>query len=117
MVGEVEVSRVGIRDGLSVDLTVQMEDPRDYDFRPSLHFEHTTLTVKSQTDGSVLAEVPLDQEQIDAMMADRSATLRVKVSVTGMHGRLNIIHPIIADGKAKKLANANWKTTLPVHVA
>ena len=46
MVGEVEVSRVGIRDGLSVDLTVQMEDPRDYDFRPSLHFEHTTLTVK-----------------------------------------------------------------------
>ena len=55
MVGEVEVSRVGIRDGLSVDLTVQMEDPRDYDFRPSLHFEHTTLTVKSQTDGSVMA--------------------------------------------------------------
>ena len=51
------------------------------------------------------------------MMADRSATLRVKFSVTGMHGRLNIIHPIIADGKAKKLANANWKTTLPVHVA
>lgn len=117
MVGQVEVSRVGIRDGLSVDLTVQMDHPRDYDFRPSLHFQDTTLIVKSQSDGSVMAEVTLDQEQINAIMADRSATLRVKFSVTGMHGRLNIVHPIIADGKAKKLANANWKTTLPVHMA
>ncbi|DAC10397.1 MAG TPA: hypothetical protein HA276_01465 [Candidatus Poseidoniaceae archaeon] len=117
MVGEVEVSRVGIRDGLSVDLAVQMEHPGDYDFRPSLHFEHTTLIVRSQTDGSTMAEIPLDQEQINAMMADRAVTLRVKFSVTGMHGRLNIIHPIVADGKAKKLANANWKTTLPVHIA
>ena len=117
MVGQVEVSRVGIRDGLSVDLTVQMDHPRDYDFRPSLHFQDTTLIVKSQSDGSVMAEVTLDQEQINAIMTDRSATLRVKFSVTGMHGRLNIVHPIIADGKAKKLANANWKTTLPVHMA
>jgi hypothetical protein len=50
-------------------------------------------------------------------MADRAATLRIKFSVVGMHGRLKIIQPIIADGKAKKLANANWKTTLPVHIA
>ena len=61
MVGQVEVSRVGIRDGLSVDLAVQMEHPGDYDFRPSLHFEHTTLSVRSLTDGSTLVEVPLDQ--------------------------------------------------------
>ena len=117
MVVQVEVSRVGIRDGLSVDLAVQMEHPGDYDFRPSLHFEHTTLSVRSLTDGSTLVEVPLDQEQINAMLADRAVTLRIKFSVTGMHGRLNIIHPIIADGKAKKLANANWKTKLPVDIA
>jgi len=117
MVEQVEVSRVGIRDGLSLDLTVQMAHPDDWDFRPSLHFQHTTLSILSSTDGSTMAEVTLDQEQINAMMADRAATLRVKFAVTGMHGRLNIIHPIIADGKAKKLANANWKTTLPVHVA
>ena len=93
-----------------------MAHPDDWDFRPSLHFQHTTLSIRSETDGSTLAEVVLDQEHINAMMADRAATLRVKFTVTGMHGRLNIIHPIIADGKAKKLANANWKTTLPVHV-
>ena len=40
---------------------------------------------------------------------DRQVELRVKFGVHGMHGRLNHIHPIIADGKAKKLANANGK--------
>jgi len=48
------------------------------------------------------------------LMRDRVAELRVKFQVQGMHGRLNDIHPIIADGKAKKLATANWKTTQPV---
>ena len=38
----------------------------------------------------------------------------MKFQVHGMHGRLNKIHPIIADGKAKKLATANWKTTQQV---
>ena len=33
------------------------------------------------------------------------AELRVKFQVHGMHGRLNDIHPIIADGKAKKLCD------------
>jgi hypothetical protein len=31
-----------------------------------------------------------------------------------MHGILKKIAPIIADGKAKKLATANWKTIQPV---
>jgi len=31
-----------------------------------------------------------------------------------MHGRLNNIQPIIADGKAKKLATANWKSVQPI---
>jgi hypothetical protein len=31
-----------------------------------------------------------------------------------MHGKLQTINPIIADGKAKKLATATWKTTQPV---
>ena len=42
------------------------------------------------------------------------AELRVKFQVHGMHGSLGKINPIIADGKAKKLATANWKTTQSV---
>ncbi len=48
---------------------------------------------------------------MEAVVRDQAAELRVKFHVRGMHGRLNDIHPIIADGKAKKLATANWKTT------
>ena len=56
-----------------------------------------------------MANIDLDSEQMEAAERERQVELRVKFSVTGMHGRLNHIHPIIADGKAKKLANANWR--------
>jgi hypothetical protein len=51
---------------------------------------------------------------MQALEASLTAELRVKFHVHGMHGRLDKIAPIIADGKAKKLATANWKTTQPV---
>ena len=57
----------------------------------------------------------LEEEMLLVAERDRSAELRVKFVVSGMHGRLTHIHPIIADGKAKKLAESRWKTTLPIH--
>ena len=66
------------------------------------------------TSGEALASVELDDEQMQALEASLTAELRVKFQVHGMHGRLNKIAPIIADGKAKKLATANWKTVQPV---
>ena len=51
---------------------------------------------------------------MEVLQRDRVAELRVKFNVHGMHGKLAIINPIIADGKAKKLATANWKTTQSV---
>ena len=61
-----------------------------------------------------MASIELNDEQMETIQRDRVAELRVKFQVQGMHGRLKIIHPIIADGKAKKLATANWKTTQSV---
>jgi hypothetical protein len=114
MVDTVEVSRVTIRDTLSVDLSVWMNDPDDWDFRPSLFYANNTLSVRCANQGHELASVELDDEQDETLHRDRAAELRVKFQVHGMHGRLNKIHPIIADGKAKKLATANWKTTQSV---
>jgi hypothetical protein len=79
-----------------------------------LSYAGTTLTIRCANQGTTLATVELDDEQDEALQRDRVAELRVKFQVHGMHGRLNDIHPIIADGKAKKLATANWKTTQPV---
>ena len=114
MVETVEITRVNIRDSLSVDVSVWMNHPNDMDFRPSLSVSGSKFTISSHSDGTELASVELDETQMEAVVRDQSAELRVKFQVQGMHGRLKDIHPIIADGKAKKLATANWKTTQSV---
>ncbi len=116
MVESVEISRVNIRDTLSLDLSVWMNHPDDMDFRPSLSCKEKTFTISSITSGEALASIDLDDEQMQALEASLTAELRVKFQVHGMHGRLNKIAPIIADGKAKKLATANWKTVQPVRM-
>tara|TARA_B100000925_G_scaffold215720_1_gene164956 strand:- start:29 stop:436 length:408 start_codon:yes stop_codon:yes gene_type:complete len=116
MVESVEISRVNIRDTLSLDISVWMNHPDDMDFRPSLSCKDKTFTISSITTGEALASIELDDEQMQALEASMTAELRVKFQVHGMHGRLNKIAPIIADGKAKKLATANWKTTQTVTI-
>ena len=114
MVDTIEISRVNIRDSLSVDLSVWMNNPNDWQFQPTLSVTGNTFTVSSKETGDSLASIELDDEQLEAVQRDKTAELRVKFQVHGMHGRLNNIQPIIADGKAKKLATANWKTQQPV---
>ena len=114
MVESVEITRVNIRDMLSLDISVWMNHPDDMDFRPSLSCKEKMFTISSISSGDTLATVELDDEQMQALEATLTAELRVKFQVHGMHGRLNKIAPIIADGKAKKLATANWKTIQPV---
>ena len=114
MVDTVEIGRITLRDTLSLDLSVWMHHPDDWDFWTFLSYAGTTLTILCANQGTTLATVELDDEQDEALQRVRVAELRVKFQVHGMHGRLNDIHPIIADGKAKKLATANWKTTQSV---
>jgi len=114
MVDTVEVSRLSFRDGLVVDLSVWMNDPDDWDFAPALSMDGNALVISHAGTGDIMSSIELDEEQMETVEADRTVTVRVKFQVHGMHGRLNDIHPIIADGKAKKLATANWKTVLPV---
>ena len=114
MVDSINIKRVNVRDYFSIDLAVSMNNPDDMDFRPAMSCKDKTLTIISQSSGETLASVDLDDDQMQALEASLTAELRVKFHVHGMHGRLDKIAPIIADGKAKKLATANWKTTQPV---
>ena len=115
MVDSIEINRVNVRDLLSIDLEVWMNDPDDWDFRPSAHLSGNTFSISSITSGKTMCDVNLDDEQLEAAQRDRQVELRVKFNVHGMHGRLKHIHPIIADGKAKKLATANWKSVQTIH--
>ena len=108
MVDSVEISRVNIRDTVSFDISVWMNGPNDWEFRPSLSVSGQKFIISDINNGSQMASIELDDEQMETIQRDRAAELRVKFQVHGMHGRLKKIHPIIADGKAKRLATANW---------
>ena len=114
MVDTVSVSRINVRDLLSVDIEVWMKHPDDMDFKPRLRIVENTLFISNGGSQDTLAQFGLEEEHMLAAQRDRRIELRVKFQVHGMHGRLNTINPIIADGKAKKLATANWKTVQPV---
>ena len=91
-----------------------MKHPDDMDFKPRLKIVENTLIISNGESHEALTQFDLEDEHILVAQRDRRIELRVKFQVHGMHGRLNIINPIIADGKAKKLATANWKTVQPV---
>ena len=114
MVDSIEIKRVNIRDLLSIDIEVWMNDPDDMDFRPRTHVQGNRFSVSSASTGREMASIELDDEQLEAAERDKQVELRVKFGGHGMHGRLSHIHPSIADGKAKKLANANWTTVQPI---
>ncbi len=114
MVDYIQIKKVGIRNYLSIDLEVWMHHPDDMDFKPRTHLNGRRFSISSATTGKEMVNIELDDEQFEAAERDRQVELRIKFGVHGMHGRLNHIHPIIADGKAKKLANANWKTVQPI---
>ena len=116
MVERVSVTRLNARGGVVVDLEAWMHHPNDFDFRPRISLTGSELIFDSASDGSRWCTAELDDDMVETLLRDRSVTLRVKFGVHGMHGRLDRINPIIADGKAKKLANANWKTVQPVHL-
>ena len=69
MVESVEISRVNVRDTLSLDISVWMNHPDDMDFRPSLSCNNKTFTISSITSGEDLASIQLEDEQIQALKA------------------------------------------------
>ena len=104
MVDSVEINKVNIRGTLSFDIAVWMNHPDDWEFRPSLSVDGQNFIISDINDGTPMASIELDDEQMETVQRDRVAELRVKFQVHGMHGRLKKIQPIIADGKAKKLS-------------
>ena len=78
MVDTVDIGRVNIRDTLSLDISVWMHHPDDWDFRPSLSYAGNTLTIACANQGTTLATVELDEEQDEALQRDRMAELRIK---------------------------------------
>ena len=71
MVDTIEIKRVGIRNYLSVDVEVWMNDPDDMDFKPRTHPNGNRFSISSATTGKEMVSVELDDEQMEAAERDR----------------------------------------------
>ena len=64
MVDTVEISRVNIRDSLSIDVSVWMLHPDDWDFKPRMVFSQNQLRIHNLNDDALLAEIELEADNI-----------------------------------------------------
>ena len=114
MVSSIDITKMTVRGRVVVDLEVRMQDPDEHDFQPRAHLDGSTLCITNEGYADEQASEELDDELLEACERDRFVELRVKFSVEGMHGVLTHPHPIVMDGKAKKLAEPRWKTIVPL---
>lgn len=114
MVASMEIVKIGVRDKVVVDLRVGMDSPDDHEFQPRVHLDGNTIRFTNEGYSQEFANMELDDEALAAAERDRFVELRIKFSVTGMHGVLNDMHPYPKEGKGLKLANSSWKTIVPL---
>lgn len=114
MVSSMDITKIGVRDRVVIDLKVEMDGPDDHQFQPRVHLDGNMVRITNEGYSKEFVSAELDDDVLVAAQRDRFVELRVKFSVAGMHGVLNHMHPYPKDGKGKKLANANWKTVVPL---
>ena len=114
MVRSIVVKKAAVRDRLSGDVDVFMNQPDDFDFSPRASIEGKSLSISNG--GNEAGDcIDLDDEQMNVAERDRMVELRVKFSVDGMHGVLTHKTRNVRTGpNAKKLAEPRWKTVLPL---
>lgn len=114
MVSSIDITKVGVRGGLVIDLVVGMDNPNDYQFQPRVHLDGNIVRITNEGYADEFSNIELDDDALEVAERDRSVELRIKFIVIGMHGTLNHINPIPSDGKGKKLAKSSWKTVVPL---
>ena len=114
MVESLSIKKVRGRDGLVLDTAAVMEGFEDFDFKPRVRIENNQLVLYSADGDAEYDRIELDQGLLEIAERDRELHMRVKFEVKGMHGQLNTINPIVAQGKGKKLPAPSWKTRLPI---
>ena len=114
MVESLTISKLQNKGKMVIDAEVWMKDHQDFDFRPSLVIKKNVLAVRDISNGQEWDSHEISEELMEIAERDRSADLKVKFQVRGMHGKLIHKNPIEATGKGKTLAKPSWITTLPI---
>jgi hypothetical protein len=117
MVASMKITKVTARARVVVDLDVWMGDADQHDFQPRATLTGTTLSLRNADDDEEQTSIDLEDDVLIVAERDRSIELRIKFGVHGMHETLIHKTPNPRIGpKAKKLAQARWKTLLPLNL-
>lgn len=114
MVESLQINKVQVKEKLIVDSLAKMASTEDFDFSPRAVVNGNELIFTSAENGSELGRIDLDESMLEIAERDRFLDLKVKFEVSGIHGHLTHLNPIVALGKAKKLPMSSWKTTIPI---
>ena len=118
MATSIEITKASLRDRVVVDIEVWMEDPEDHDFSPRARMSEGQLHIQNDGQDDVFSTFELEEEMQIIAERDRLIEVRIKFGVHGMHGTLTDKTPLPRTGpKAKKLAEARWKTLLPLEIS
>ena len=109
-----DITKISLKDKVTIELKVWMDNPDDYQFQPRVHLDGNMIRITNEGYADEFANIELDDEILEAANRDRFAELRIKCEVIGMHGQLNNMNPNPKEGKGKKLATPNWKTVVPL---
>ena len=48
MVSSIDITKVGVRGGLVIDLVVEMDNPNDYQFQPRVHLDGNVVRITNE---------------------------------------------------------------------
>jgi len=114
MVSSMDITKIGVKDKVVIDLKVGMDSPNDYQFQPRAHLDGNMVRITNEGYADEFTSMELEDEALEVAERDRFVELRIKFEVKGMHGELNHANPNPRNGKGKKLANSSWKTVVPL---
>ncbi|HJL58946.1 MAG TPA: hypothetical protein QF621_01210 [Candidatus Thalassarchaeaceae archaeon] len=109
-----DITKIGVKDKVVIDLKVRMDSPNDYQFQPRAHLDGNMVRITNEGYADEFTSMELEDEALEVAERDRFVELRIKFEVKGMHGELNHANPNPRNGKGKKLANSSWKTVVPL---
>ena len=83
MVSSMDITKIGVRDRVVIDLKVEMDSPDDHQFQPRVHLDGNTVRITNEGYSEEFANAELDDDVLVAAQRDRFVELRIKFAVTG----------------------------------
>ena len=71
MVSSIDITKVGVRGGLVIDLVVEMDNPNDYQFQPRVHLDGNVVRITNEGYADEFSNIELDDVPVPRLARTR----------------------------------------------